>query len=382
MGLPPGFCVAQFNDHIFHRRESGLGRYGRELHRHLKDDCGVDAFSVATWSNLEGDLLEARCRETDGRVLPGGRRTWLAKWHFLRRPTLEREIGEFDLLHISAPGYVVPTKRPVVVTVHDVGLLTDAKHFSHSYPFLFRGHMRDIIKRDATIVCPSAYTAAEFRRLVSDDLDVHVVPHGTAAQFCVEPGEEDFRRVREKHSIDRPFFLSVGSVEPRKNLLRLIRAFGNNIDAIPHELLIVGTHAWDGDPVFDALRADEWKGRARFLGPVDDAELNILYRLADGFSFASLFEGFGLPALEAMQCGCAVISSNTTSLPEVVGDGGLLVDPTSVEEIGTALRRIAQDSTLREDLGARAQERAQRFSWRRTAERTLEIYESALTRPA
>ncbi len=382
MGLPPGFSVAQFNDHIFHRRQSGLGRYGRELHRHLKDDFGVDAFSVATWSNLDGELLDERCRETDGRVLPGGRRAWLAKWHFLRRPALEREIREFDLLHISAPGYVVPTQRPVVVTIHDIGLLTAPEHFSHSYPFLFRGHMRDIVRRGATIVCDSAYTASEFRRLVSDQLETHVVHLAPAAEFSVEPDEEDFQRVRAKHSIDRPFFLTVGSVEPRKNLLRLIEAFGDNLDALPHELLLVGNPGWDDDAIFQALDSERWKGRARFLGPLDDEELNVLYRIADGFSFASLFEGFGLPPLEAMQCGCPVISSNTTSLPEVVGDGGLLVDPTSVEEIGTALRRLGQDSTLRDDLGARGQERAKGFSWRRTAELTLEVYEEALARAA
>lgn len=382
MGLPPGFSVAQFNDHIFHQRQSGLGRYGRELHRHLKDDFGVDAVSVATWSNLEGDLLEERCRETDGRVLPGGRRVWLAKWHFLRRPALEREIGDFDLLHISAPGYVVPTDRPVVVTIHDIGLLTAPEHFSHSYPFLFRGHMKDIVRRGATIVCDSAYTASEFRRLVSDQLDTHVVHLAPAAEFSVEPSEDDFRRVREKHSIDRPFFLSVGSIEPRKNLLRLIEAFGENLHRFPHELLLVGNPGWDDDAVYQALRSDKWKDRARFLGPVDDEELNVLYRLADGFSFASLFEGFGLPALEAMQCGCPVISSTTTSLPEVVGDGGLLVDPTSVEEISCAIRRIALDETLREDLSARAAERARGFSWRRTAELTLEVYEDAYARAA
>ena len=382
MGQRPRFSVAQFNDHIFHQRQSGLGRYGRELHRHLRDDFGVDAFSVATWSNLAGALLEERCRETDGRVLPGGRRSWLAKWHFLRYPALEREVGDFDLLHISAPGYVVPTNRPVVVTIHDIGLLTAPEHFSHSYPFLFRGHMRDLRRRGATVVCVSEYTASEFRRLVSDALETRVVHLAAAAEFLIEPTDDDTERVHKTYEIDRPFFLSVGSVEPRKNLLRLIEAFGEHLDTIPHELLLVGNPGWDDDAVFQALRSDKWQGRVRFLGPISDADLNVLYRSADGFSFASLFEGFGLPALEAMQCGCAVISSNTTSLPEVVGDSGILVDPTSVADLSAALRKIATDTPFREDLGARARERADTFSWRRTAEQTLEVYEETLARAA
>ena len=382
MGQRPRFSVAQFNDHIFHQRQSGLGRYGRELHRHLKNDLGVDTFSVGTWSNLEAGELEERCREIDGRVLPGGRRAWLAKWHFLRRPALEREIGDFDLLHISAPGYVVPTRRPVVVTIHDIGLLTAPEYFSHSYPFLFRGHMRDLKNRQATVVCDSAYTADEFRTRVSDALDTHVVYLAPAQEFLVEPSEEDRTRIRTAHQIDRPFFLSVGSVEPRKNLVRLIEAFGELLDVIPHELLLVGNPGWDDDAVFQTLRSEKWHGRARFLGPVSDEDLNVLYRLADGFSFASLFEGFGLPALEAMQCGCAVISSNTTSLPEVVGDGGILIDPTSTEDLSRALRKIATDAPFRHDLGARARARADSFSWRRTAEETLHVYEETLARAA
>lgn len=382
MGHRPPFSVAQFNDHIFHQRQSGLGRYGRELHRHLKDDLGLDTFSVGTWSNLDGEDLAERCREIDGCVLPGGRRSWLAKWHFLRRPYLERQVRDFDVLHISAPGYVVPTSRPVVVTIHDIGLLTAPEYFSHSYPFLFRGHMRDLRRRNATIVCDSAYTESEFRARVTDELETRVVPLAPAAEFGVDPSEEHVARVHAAHEIERPFFLSVGSVEPRKNLVRLIEAFGELLDTIPHELLLVGNPGWDDDAVFQTLRSEKWQGRARFLGPVSDEDLNVLYRLADGFSFASLFEGFGLPALEAMQCGCAVISSKTTSLPEVVGHGGILVDPTSSEEICGALRKIALDDSFRTDLGLRARERADTFSWTRTATETLEVYEDALARAA
>ena len=366
--------VAQFNDQFFARAQLGLARYGRELYYHIKRESDLRLRPIGAWSNMEKPDLKEWCTRTGGRVLPGRRKLWAMGWHLLRRPYLEHVFGAFDLLHFTAPGYVVPTKRPVLATIHDIGLVTHPHFFSKSYRFLFMGHMRDLIRRQAGIISVSRHSADEFRRHVSRELDIEVIYEGPAKAFHVEPTEEELQAARDAFQLTRPFLLSVGSFNPRKNLNRLITAFSGLIDEIPHDLVLVGASGWDDDDVWQALKTPALEGRVRFLGFVGDRELNTLYRSADAFCFVSIFEGFGLPAVEAMAGGCPVVASSTTSLGEVVGDGGLLVEPTDTTAIRDALRKVATDSALRDDLSARGLQRSRSFSWQKAACETVQLY--------
>ncbi|MSP37999.1 MAG: glycosyltransferase family 1 protein [Deltaproteobacteria bacterium] len=176
------------------------------------------------------------------------------------------------------------------------------------------------------------------------------------------------------------YLLNTGTVEPRKNLLRLIQAYNlfrsNNSASLP--LVLVGASGWLNQDLFEEIDKSPWKSDIKFLGYVAKTDLPSLYSGAVAFVYPSIYEGFGLPPLEAMACGTAVITANNSSLPEVVGDAAILVDAHNVDAIASAMLKVAGDATVRENLKQRGLARAKCFSWRRTAEQTLAVYEQAL----
>lgn len=370
--------IVHFNDHFFHRVPLGLARYGHELFHEMQREDDFSVLPVGMWSNLEPQALAALCEETGAVLLRGGRKAWASSWHFLGLPRLELAIGDFDLLHICAPGYRIPTRRPTIVTIHDIGLITHPHFFSKQYPWLFRGAMRDILARKARVICVSHHTADEFRREVGASVEMEVIHEGVSDVFLKPPEPQLVEQMRAR--IGRPFFLTAGSFNPRKNLLRVCRAFAGMLDQIPHALVLVGARGWDDEAVWEELGTPQLRGRVHPLGFVDDRELCALYAAADGLVFASLFEGFGLPAAEAMGAGCPVIAADATSLPEVVGTAGLLVNPLDTGAIAAAMSKLAKDKGLRAELAAKGRERAPLFSWARARETTCAMYREVAAR--
>ena len=364
--------IVHFNDHFFHRVPFGLARYSHELFRETRAQSDLRILPVGIWSNLEPAALADLSAGTGALLLRGGRRIWASSWHFLGLPRLEAVIGDFDVLHICGPGYRIPTRQPTVVTIHDIGLISHPHFFSPQYFWLFRGHMRDLLERKARIIAVSQHTANEFRRAFGTSLEIEVIHEGVADVF-LKPAEPTLvEKVRAR--IGGPFFLSAGSFNPRKNLLRVCRAFASIADDVPHSLVLVGARGWDDEEVWAELCSPSLRGRVHTLGFVEDRELCALYAAADALIFASLFEGFGLPAVEALGAGCPVIASNTTSLPEVVGDAGLLVDPLDIGSIARAMRQLATDAVLRSELSAKGRERASRFTWAAARDATCVVY--------
>jgi glycosyltransferase involved in cell wall biosynthesis len=180
------------------------------------------------------------------------------------------------------------------------------------------------------------------------------------------------------------YFLHVGTIEPRKNLLRLLRAFERISRADPQapDLVFIGGSGWRNREFYRAVETSPARSRVRLLGYLPEQDLAALYSASMATVYPSLYEGFGLPPLEAMACGAPVVTSNTSSLPEVVGDAALLVDPSDVGAIEAALVRVKGDPELRETLGYRGLQRARQFSWDITARRTLEVYGVAGSPPA
>lgn len=179
---------------------------------------------------------------------------------------------------------------------------------------------------------------------------------------------------------NRPYILFVSTLEPRKNVVRLIQAFDQlkTDRRIDHQLVLVGQKGWQFEPIFEAIAASPWRHHIRHLDYLSDAEVAYCYQNADVFAYPSLYEGFGLPVLEAMTLGCPVVTANTSSLPEVAGDAALLVDPTSVEDLAEALGRVIGDRALRQAMIAQGHQQAAQFSWTRTAKLTLAAYRSLL----
>jgi glycosyltransferase involved in cell wall biosynthesis len=205
---------------------------------------------------------------------------------------------------------------------------------------------------------------------------VEVVYNAIDERFWDTPAEDDVARVRERFQLHHKYVLYVGNIKPHKNLVRLIEAFDGlrrlGFDDV--KLLIIGDQISKLPALRRAVHRYKLHKEVRFLGYVNDETLAILYRLASLFVFPSLYEGFGLPPLEAMACGAPVVTSNVSSLPEVADDAAVLVNPYEVDSIVEGMRRVLSDPALAADLRQKGLVRARHFSWERSVTRTLDIY--------
>jgi glycosyltransferase involved in cell wall biosynthesis len=232
------------------------------------------------------------------------------------------------------------------------------------------------VRRAAGVLTGSESTRSDLIELFGADPDrVAVTPYAADPMFTPMPRTAAQDWVRSRLGVPAPYVLAVGVLQPRKNLPRLLRAYAALGSEFPHRLVIVGKQGWDDTELRTAASG---LGEARapvFTGYVEDADLRPLYAGADVFAYPSLYEGFGLPPLEAMACGTPVITGNTSSLPEVVGDAAITVNPYDESEIAMALRRMLGDDALRSRLACLGLAQAASFSWARTAAETVRAYE-------
>ncbi len=295
------------------------------------------------------------------------------RWEQVLLP-LELATEPIDLLH--GPDFVVPRRRrcPAVVTVHDLAFLR--------YPEIltvdsrrYYGQVRRVVAEVQRVIVDSRQTAADVQELLGVPAErvrvVHLAPTPLGP-----PTAETVENVRARYGLDGRFLLYVGTLEPRKNLATLLRAFARLPAAAAVRLVLAGPRGWLDEPVVAA--AARQGERVRLLGPVPADDLAALYAAATAFVFPSLYEGFGLPPLEAMAAGTPVVAARASCLPEVLGDAALLVPPIDEEALAAALGRLLDDPALRDDLRARGLAQAARYSWERTAAATLAVYREAL----
>lgn len=301
-------------------------------------------------------------------------------WYRLRLPIhVERATGALSLFH--SPDYNLPPLRcgRGIVTVHDLSFLLFPECHDKSLREYLEKTVPWSVSRATLVLADSMNTMNDLVCLLDARPErVRVVYPGVDERFRRVEDAATLQAARDKFGLHFPFILYVGTIEPRKNLGRLIQAYAR-LKArrqLEHKLVIAGQKGWLYDDVFRRavdLRVEE---DVVFPGYVSDDDLPSLYSLADAFVFPSLYEGFGLPPLEAMACGTPVVTSTASSLPEVAGDAALLVSPTDVDELAQAIARVLDDSDLRRRLSAKGVERAGALTWRSAAKSLLEIYES------
>jgi len=302
---------------------------------------------------------------------------------FLRIPVtfpLQLRHHPADLLHVqfTAPPF---TPCPVVATIHDLSFEHLPETFNRRSWMQLRLTVRRTARAAAHIITSSEFSRRDLIETYNIAPERITVTLAAAAPHFRPAPAEDIAEVKRRYGIGGDYVLAVGSIQPRKNLVRLVRAYSDlrrrrSHDKLP-QLVLVGKRAW---LYGETLRAVEQSGVASnviFTGYVPERDLPALYTGALCFVYPSYFEGFGLPPLEAMQCGAAVIAGDRTSLPEVVGDAGLLVNPFDEDAIGAAIARLIDDGDLRAGLRARGQQRAALFNWTETARQTLQVYEQA-----
>ncbi len=264
------------------------------------------------------------------------------------------------------------------MSVHDVSYLEYPEYFTRFRAMQLRYTVKRTVQLATRVFTPSEFSRQSVIKAygLRDD-KVLVMHNAVSSSFRPVPRETSMRWVQAHLGYSFPFVLSVGDLQPRKNFLRLMRAFEEVLRShpnLPHHLVLVGKETWYSDTVRSAAAKSPVAERIHFAGFVEDDELLRLYGACDVFVYPSLYEGFGVPILEAMACGRAVACANTSAMPEVADSAALLFDPHSVSEMSRAIRDLMVDSELRTRMERLGLHRATLFSWEKTARKTLDVY--------
>ncbi len=368
--------VAVHVDQLFSPVPGGIGTYIRNLVPSM----------AAHDPSLELVLFHSRfaspepperwMREFWVEELPASARSLYPRWTALARPALPPSLATAHVVHAPNPAAIPPVAdgQRLVVTIHDLAFVHYPSAFPQRWRTLYRLGLRTAVRRADAILTPSRNTAEDvLSRTKVDPRKLHVVP------LAASPPQDgvDVAEVIGRLKVRPPYVLFVGTIEPRKNLVRLVRAYRRvAATGVPHSLVLAGPLGWHHEALMREL-ALEGPGDIAMTGALTPQELDAVYRAADVFAYPSLYEGFGLPVLEAMSRGIPTVASSTSSVPEVAGDAALGVNPRSVREIAKAIESVCTDVGLAERLASRGRVQAERFSWDETARRTIEVYERA-----
>lgn len=361
---------------------AGIGRYTRELVRALLPLLDPTDRVTLLYPRERGHFEPTVAWPDSVRIrrLPLPDRWQTVLWHRLRVPLpVEWLTGPFDLFH--APNFLLPPVRRgrTIVTVHDLAFLI---HPEYAYPalqrFLAAAVPRALARADH-ILADSEATRRDAIRLFRLSPDrISVVGAGVEPRF--RPLDRAaLRGVADRYRLNGfPFVLTVGTLEPRKNLDGLIRGFAlaRRMADFPHHLVVVGGKGWLYEKIFAEVERSRVGDVVHFLGFVPDTDLPALYNLADLFAYPSHYEGFGLPVLEALACGTPVLCTATSSLPEIAGDAAWLIPPGDDEALATALARLLSDADLRRAFGRRGPPHAAAWTWDKPAARLWTVYRS------
>ena len=368
---------------VVQRGLSGVAQYLFALLRHLLNSSGEHEFTLFV---LEQDLPLFEFTQGKMRLVtvpeayrPPAKNIW---WHQTRLPTLARE-HQLSVLHI--PSYrrlLWPRPCPTVGTIHDLAPFRVPKKYDWKRMFYGRVVARRLAQRQVAIVAISQNTASDIETFFRVPKERITVVHNGIdhERFCPGSREAAVEAVRNRFGLAPPFFLYVARLEhPGKNHVRLISAF-EEFKAATHSawLLALAGSNWHGSDVIEAaIRSSPFAADIRRLGFVPDQDLPELYRAADVFVYPSLYEGFGMPPLEAMACGCPVIASARGSLGEVLGEAAAMVEPEDIHTIARQLYVLATDPGTRNRLRAAGLDQARKFDWHHTATAMLNVYARA-----
>ena len=296
---------------------------------------------------------------------------------------LKTRLDRVDLLHVQ---YVAPPfyRGKLVVSIHDLSFVGNPNFFSWGKRTYLRILVPFSLKKASQVIAISDFSRQAIISTYHIPAErVHLTYLAARSGFRPEKNPDEQRSLIRKLGLRDQFLLFVGRLDVRKNILALIRAFTylKKTKGIPHQLVITGKKDFLPVPLLKEIFADDIAQHIILTGFVPDELLPTLYSLAEVFVYPSLYEGFGLPVLEAMASGCPVIASNTTSLPEIVEEAGLLVNPRLWEGLAEAIWKVISDDTLRADLKRKSLAQSQKFRWAETAQKTMSVYKKAIQEP-
>ena len=271
--------------------------------------------------------------------------------------------------------------RPCVVTIHDMTPFVLPESFMYCHALYQRAYVRFAAQKATKIITVSENSKRDICRILRvNEKKIVIIPNASNFAKNIDSVDKLNNDLWAKTNISSPFILYAGAIHPRKNIRRIIEAYCQlkTYKKIPHQLIIAGSMRWKKRETIPQDTLNKIKNHVIFTGPVSDNDLVSLYKNCDVFVCPSLYEGFGLPVLEAMSLGAPVVTSNTSSLPEVAGDAAVLVDPTNVDEIVQGMWSVISDPKLANELRSKGLKQASKFSWEKTAKKVLEVLESVV----
>ena len=355
--------------------QTGVGYYTEHLLQHLLREAPQDQFVIIS----NALPFTSKSLPAFAQIHPRQRLRFRSLWMQTLALSALDEVNP-DLAHFTNSVSPLGTRVPTVLTIHDMSLSL----FPQFHPIrrrLTRPLVRLCARKAKAIITVSESARRDMMQLwgISSD-GIHVIPEAPAPEFRPLGETELLEETRRRYGLSQRFILYVGTIEPRKNLTRLVRAFARMTRkrSLSHQLVLAGSLGWGFKEVIESIDALGLHGSVRLLGYVPYADLPALYNLSEFFVFPSIYEGFGLPVVEAMASGTPVVCSRESSLSEVGRDAVEFIDPLKVESIEQALIRLATDEELRKNLATEGLARVARLSWRKAAQETLTVYRSVL----
>jgi len=361
------------------RQRGGIGRYTRGLVNALSRLDSRNRYTLVVSKDSPLNSTPSLPHNFTFKMLPLSERLLTILWHRLDLPlSIDRWAGPFDLFH--SPDFVLPPLRraPGILTVHDLSFI---QHPDGAAPKLRRWLNKvvpDSVNRAQHILADSQSTKEDLEKLLNVAPNkISIVGAGIESRFKPIADAQKLDRLRQKYRLPERFILGLGTLEPRKNYEGLIEAF--NLLQVDHpdlHLVIAGGKGWLYDSIFEAAKKSPASSRVHLIGFVADEDLPALYSLAQVFAFPSHYEGFGIPALEAMACGAPVVAANNSSLPEIAGKAAVLLPATDTTALSNAICQFVSHPSLREEYTKAGIEQAKKFTWETAAEKLLKVYQS------
>lgn len=301
------------------------------------------------------------------------------QWHLKVLKDIKAEKAE---IFFAPTSYIIPALAPkslkTIITIHDLVAFLFPNTHSAKAVVIERLTLKRAIKKAKAILVVSQNTQKDLLKKFQYPADkIFLTPCAPSEFFREKIDEKELEKLKKKYQLPENFILAVGTLEPRKNFPNLIKSFVIIKRKYPdYKLVIVGKKGWKFKQIEDALKQYNLQNDVIFPGYLDDQELHKIYAIAKVFVFPSLYEGFGIPPLEAMASGCPVVSSNVASMPEVVDQAGLLIDPKNALKMADAITSLIENDQVRNMMIERGKAQADKFSWKKSAEKALEVIKS------
>jgi glycosyltransferase involved in cell wall biosynthesis len=359
--------------------KTGIGWYTQKLLKQLNSNEIIfegHGFNFLNRNNIQNDLANLKFKNKINSLMPYG--IYRRIWHYLPISYNALFDSNADIFHFF--NYIVPPKikGKVIVTVYDmVYKLYPETMTKRNYKRLDKELKRSVDRADKIITISENSKNEIIKFLNVDATKIEIVYPGIdRINYTKKYSNDEINKVKKKYKLPSKYILYLGTLEPRKNIVRIIESYSKLKTQINEQiyLVIAGKKGWMYEEIFKKVESLGLENDVIFTGYVDEIDKHLLYKMSEVFVFPSLYEGFGMPVLEAMAAGVPVITSNTSALPEVVGDAGILINPNDVEELANAMKKVLEDKDLKQKLIKKGLTQSLKFSWEKSARKLLEIY--------